>query len=123
MSWATAAGEVASAAYLLHSARRSVRADLPNPLQHVPLVRAALAGAATFALELAVRPYVPSGPVGLLATGLPALVGLAAFAFLVVGPSRALRHLARPRAAIGRLREQLSSPALLVAQEGGARRA
>ena len=79
---ATAVGEVASVVYLLYRARRSITADLPNPLRYVPLLRAASAGGITFVLELALRPHIPSGPVGLLATGLPALAGLGVFAVL-----------------------------------------
>lgn len=116
---ATAAGEIVTAAYLLHSVRRVVRPDLPNPLRDVPLFRAAVAGVTTAALELALRSHVPIGPVGLLAMGVPALAGLVLYAVLVAGPGRTARNLARPREAVARLRQSMSPGRLLGAQEAG----
>jgi O-antigen/teichoic acid export membrane protein len=117
---ATAVGEVVSAGYLLRIARRSVRADIPNPLRDVPVLRGAVACAATVALELVLRPHVPIGAVGLVAMGLPALVGLTLFAVLVAGPGRVARNLVRPREAVAKLRQQVSPGRLLGAQEAGA---
>ena len=101
---ATAIGQLGSAVYLLHDVRRSVRTDLPNPLQHVPLLRGAAAAAITFGLEIAIRPYLPIGAVGLLAAGVPALLGLVVFAVLMLGPRRAVRIAASPRSAASELR-------------------
>jgi ABC-type Na+ efflux pump permease subunit len=101
---ATAIGQLVSAVYLLHDVRRSVRHDLPNPLRHVPLLRGAAAAALTFGLEVAIRPYLPVGPVGLLAAGVPALLGLATFAALVFGLRQAARIVTRPRSVISELR-------------------
>ena len=91
---ATAMGQLV-AVYMLHDVRRSVRRDLPNPLRHVPLARGA-AAALTFGLEVAIRPYLPVGAVGLLGAGVPALIGLGVFAVLMLGPRRAARIAARP---------------------------
>jgi O-antigen/teichoic acid export membrane protein len=117
---ATAAGEVVAAGYLLHIARRSVRADIPNPLRDVPVLRGVVACAATAALEMVLQPHVPSGAVGLVAMGMPAVAGLILFAVLSVGPGRVARHLVRPRQTIARLREQISPGHLVSAQEAGA---
>jgi O-antigen/teichoic acid export membrane protein len=116
---ATAAGEVASAAYLIHNARRLVRPDIPNPLRDVPVLRGVATAAVTAAMEFALRPYVPTGPVGLLAMGVPAAIGLLFFAVLMVGPGRVGRSLSRPRQAIARLREQVTaSPSRAAAPDG-----
>jgi O-antigen/teichoic acid export membrane protein len=102
---ATAIGQLIAGVYMLHDVRRTVQADLPSPLRHVPLLRGVVAAAITFGLEVAIRPYLPVGPVGLLGAGVPALVGLAAFGVLVLGPSRALRIVASPRSAPSELRD------------------
>ncbi len=47
--------------------------------------------------EVVIRPYLPVGPVGLLAAGVPALVGLGVFGVLMLGPRRVLRIVAKPR--------------------------
>ncbi len=101
---ATAIGQFVSAVYLLHDVRRSVRHDLPSPLRHVPLLRGLVAAALTLGLEVAIRPYLPVGPVGLLGAGVPALLGLATFAVLMLGPRQAVRMVARPRSAVSELR-------------------
>jgi O-antigen/teichoic acid export membrane protein len=101
---ATAIGQLVSAIYLLHDVRRSVRHDLPSPLRHVPLLRGAAAAALTLGLEIAIRPYLPVGPLGLLAAGIPAALGLATFAALVFGLRQAVRMVARPRSVVSELR-------------------
>jgi O-antigen/teichoic acid export membrane protein len=101
---ATAIGQVVAAVYMLHDVRRSVRRDLPNPLRHVPLLRGLMAAALTVGLELAIQPYLPVGALGLLAAGIPALVGLGTFGVLVLGPRRSLRIVANPRSAPSELR-------------------
>jgi hypothetical protein len=79
-----------------------------------------VACAATAALEMVLQPHVPSGAVGLVAMGMPAVAGLILFAVLSVGPGRVARHLVRPRQTIARLREQISPGHLVSAQEAGA---
>ncbi len=101
---ATAIGQLIAAVYMLRHVRRSVRSDLPNPLRYVPLLRGAVAAALTLGLEVLIKPYLRVGPLGLLAAGVPALLGLGAFSVLVLGPGRALRILARPRSALSELR-------------------
>ena len=101
---ATAIGQLVAAVYMLHDIRRSVRRDLPNPLRYVPLLRGAAAAALTFGLEVAIRPYLPTGPIGLLGAGIPAFIGLWAFGTLVLGPRTALRIVANPRSALSELR-------------------
>jgi O-antigen/teichoic acid export membrane protein len=102
---ATAIGQFVSAVYMLHDVRRTVRRDLPNPLRYVPLLRGVAAAALTFGLEVAIQPYLPVGPVGLLAAGVPALLGLGVFAALTVGPRAAFRIVLRPRSALSVLRD------------------
>jgi len=118
---ATSLGNVAAAGYLMRTARRTVRADLPSPLRDVPVVRGALACAATATLSFALRPHVPAGPVGLVAMAVPALVGLAVFAGLTAGPRRVLRQIVRPRQALTKLRQQVATGERAVAGGGGAR--
>ncbi len=101
---ATAIGALVAAVYMLHDMRRSVRSDLPNPLRYVPLLRGAVAAALTFGLEVAIRPYLPVGPIGLLGAGVPALVGLGVFGALMLGPRPALRIVTSPRSAPSELR-------------------
>ena len=102
---ATAIGQLASAVYMLRDVRRTVRPDLPNPLHHVPLLRGLAAAALTFGLEVAIRPYLPVGALGLLAAGVPALLGLGVFAVLILGPRQAFRIVLRPRSAVSILRD------------------
>ena len=102
---ATAIGQLVAGVYMLHDVRRSIRSDLPNPLRHVPLLRGAVAAAITLGLELAVQPYLPRGPVGLLGAGTPAVVGLGVFVALVLGLRRVARMAASPRSAASELRQ------------------
>jgi O-antigen/teichoic acid export membrane protein len=101
---ATAIGQVVAAVYMLHDVRRSVRRDLPNPLRNVPILRGLVAAAITLGLEIAIHPYVPIGAIGLLATGIPAVVGLGTFGMLVLGPRRTIRIVGHPRSAPSELR-------------------
>ncbi|HTT92304.1 MAG TPA: polysaccharide biosynthesis C-terminal domain-containing protein [Acidimicrobiales bacterium] len=107
---ATAIGQLVAAIYMLHDVRHSIRQDLPNPLRHVPLLRGGAAAAVTFGLEVAIRPYLPTGAIGLLGTGVPALFGLCVFGTLVLGPRQALRILMRPRSTLPELRNWANLP-------------
>jgi O-antigen/teichoic acid export membrane protein len=101
---ATAIGQLVAGVYVLHDVRRTVRRDLPNPLRYVPLLRGLAAAALTLGLEVVIRPFLPTGALGLLGAGVPALVGLATFGVLMLGPGRALRILAKPRSVVWELR-------------------
>ena len=99
---ATAIGQLVAAVYMLHNVRRSVQRHLPNPLRHVPLLRGAVAASITVGLEVLIRPYLPIGAVGLLAAGVPALLGLGAFAAFDPRTEASLQD--RRQAAFGRIR-------------------
>jgi O-antigen/teichoic acid export membrane protein len=88
---AAAAGvaQVVSAAYFVHMARRTIRADIPNFFKQMPVLRAAAAAIATLALEFLLRPHLSTGPLGLIECVPPAIVGLALYALLLAGPRRA----------------------------------
>jgi hypothetical protein len=118
---ATAIGQLVSGVYVLHDVRRTVRRDLPNPLRYVPLLRGVAAAALTLGLEVVIQPFLPTGALGLLGAGVPALVGLATFGVLVLGPGRALRILAKPRSAVSELRHwgALSEEGLAEAERPG----
>jgi O-antigen/teichoic acid export membrane protein len=113
---ATAIGQLVAAIYMMHDVRRTVRRDLPNPLRYVPFVRGTAAAALTVGLELAIMPYLPVGAVGLLAAGIPALIGLAAFGVLVLGPRHAFKVLAKPRSVLSELRDWAAQPEELLIQ-------
>ncbi len=85
-----AAAQAASVFYLWRLARRRIRADIPNFFRQMPLFRATLAALVTVVLELLVRPYVRTGPIGLLECVPAAAVGLALYVAIVVGPRRAV---------------------------------
>jgi O-antigen/teichoic acid export membrane protein len=116
---ATAVGQLVAGVYMLHDVRRSVRRDLPNPLRHVPLMRGVAAAALTFGLEVAIRPYLPVGAVGLLGAAVPAVVGLGVFGTLVLGPRQVLRIVANPRSALSELRNWANSSEEQVTPVGG----
>ncbi len=87
---ASGLAQLAGAVYLLRTARRQIRPDLPNFFRQMPLLRAAVAGVVTAAFEFLVRPYIHTGAVGLLECIPPALAGLVVYGLLVVGPNRAM---------------------------------
>ncbi len=96
---ATTAGQVVGSVYLLRVVRKRLSPDLPNFLADIPLLRAVGTAAVTAGLEYLLRPYLPTGPLGLLACGAPALVGIALFALMTLGPRRlafALRNRSLP---------------------------
>ena len=102
-----ALAQALSAFYLLRLARRRIRSDIPNFFRQMPLVRAALAALVTVVLEVLVRRHVRTGPLGMLECVPAALVGLAVYGLVVVGPRRAksflvswLRRKAAPQPAV-----------------------
>jgi O-antigen/teichoic acid export membrane protein len=97
---ATSAGNVISALYLLREMRKLFGPDAAGRLADLPLGPGLLCAVLVVGLEVAVRPWLPSGPLGLLAAGLPALVGLVAYAGGVLGLRRSMEYLRRPRQAM-----------------------
>lgn len=111
---ATTIGQLAGAFYLNRIVRRRLHPDLPNPLRSVPLVAAALSGGIVVALELAIRPIVPEGGLGLVACAVPAMLGLVVYVLAWRGlraTHRDARALARRLRAEG-LRDGLRSLAV-----------
>lgn len=85
---ATAVGQMVASLYILRRSRQELGSDIPSFLRDIPVLRAVACGAITVALQLAIAPFLPSGPVGLLACGIPAAVGLACYAVSLLGPRR-----------------------------------
>jgi O-antigen/teichoic acid export membrane protein len=92
---ATTAGQVAATVYLVHGSRRELGRSLPNPLRDLPVLRCLGCAALTLGLEALVRPVVPAGPLGLLACGVPAALGLGAYALAMLGVRRTMMTLRR----------------------------
>lgn len=90
---ASGIAQLVGAAYILRSARRDIRPDLPNFFTQVPFLRACAAALVTLALEFLLRPHLTEGVIGLLECGGPALLGLVTYSCLVVGPRRSARFL------------------------------
>lgn len=77
--------------YILRTTRRRLDPRLPNPLRSIPAVPSLLCASSVVAGELAIRPLVPSGGLGLLACTLPAAAGLAVFIAVRLGPIHAAK--------------------------------
>lgn len=91
---ATATAHVAGSLYLLRLARTRLSVSVPSFLADVPWLPVLLTGAVTLGLQFVARPLIPSGPVGLLATGVPAFLGLLFFASTSSESRAAVRSLA-----------------------------
>lgn len=90
---ATATSQVVATLLLLHLAGRRLDGGARSFLRDVPVLACAVAAVVVVGCELAVRPLVPTGPVGLLACGAAALPAVAAYALIAVGPRELGRHL------------------------------
>ena len=102
---ATGAGQLLGLAYLLRAARSQISPDLPNPLRSVPILESAATCAVVVAIELAIRPVVPNGGLGLLVCALPVPVGLFTYLVAILGVRRfggVAAAMARDLASIGR---------------------
>ncbi|MST32010.1 oligosaccharide flippase family protein [Acidimicrobiaceae bacterium USS-CC1] len=91
---ATTMGQLAGVLYLNRLVRRRLHPDLPNPLRSVPVGAAALSAGIVVALEVAIRPIVPQGGLGLVACAVPGILGLAVYVIAWRG-ARATWHDAR----------------------------
>jgi O-antigen/teichoic acid export membrane protein len=89
-------GQWASNAYLIRISRRIIQPQLRSYLAEVPLLAIVFGVAVTTLLEVLLSPVAPRGPVGLVISALPALLGLLAYAS-VLGDGRALLARARRR--------------------------
>lgn len=97
----TAIGQLAGLLYLTWACRRTISPEIPNMLRTIPVWSGMATAGLVAGLEFVCAPWLPSGGLGLIASGVPALVGLAAFAALTLGPTRSLSTL---RTAVGTLR-------------------
>lgn len=88
---ATAVGSIVGSAYLIRIVHKRLATDVPSFFRDVPLLRSLLCVGVTAGLEVLIAPIVPSGPLGLLACGVPALIGLGFFAVSVLGVRRSVR--------------------------------
>ncbi len=82
---ATAAGQLIGTLYLVRAVRRQVSPEIPNLFRLVPVIPGLVAAAVAAGLELAIRPIVPGGGLGLIACGPPIVVSIVAFGILVFG--------------------------------------
>lgn len=85
-----AVAQAIAAVYLVRGSRRHLRHDMPNFLRQMPVARGLVAAAVTVVLEFLVRPYIVTGPVGLLECVPPAAIGMCVFGVLMAGPRRAV---------------------------------
>ncbi len=87
---ATALGTAIGSLYLLATARRRYDPALRSFLRDVPVTAGLAAAAAVVLAELAIRPWVPNGAVGLIFCGAAAVPGPVVFALVLLGPRAAL---------------------------------
>lgn len=80
-----AIASIVASLYLLRVVRRRYRAQTVSFLNEVPVLPGMIALLVTVALEKVAQPFAPQGAVGLLYSGLPAIVGLLAYGFAVLG--------------------------------------
>lgn len=90
----TAIGQVVGAVYMVRRANRNLNIRPPNPFKTVPLLPSLISAAIIVAIEWVMRPIVPGGGLGLVVCGLPAIVGIAAYLVVVLGPRRTKRIVA-----------------------------
>jgi O-antigen/teichoic acid export membrane protein len=86
---ATAVGQLGAAIWLVRRIRRTLPAGGRPFIYDVPVPACLISAAVVVAMELALRPVVPHGPLGLVVCGLPAGLGLLLYAVLVLGPAQA----------------------------------
>lgn len=98
---------IVASLYLLRVVRKRYRAQTATFLSEVPVLPAFIALTLTVVLERIAQPYAPRGPLGLLFSGLPAIVGLMAYCFAVLGRRTGpfLRALLRRRVEVSKLAE------------------
>jgi O-antigen/teichoic acid export membrane protein len=112
---ATAISQVVAAVLLLRLAQRELDGGVRSFLRDVPVAACAVTAVVVLACELAVRPLVPSGALGLLACGAAAAPALLVYGCLAVGPRRAVQELralrARRAAAASPVRRALATTA------------
>ena len=89
---ATTAGQVISSIYLMKVVRQRLSPELPSVFSGIPYLRALVACALTIGLELALRPFAPTGPLGLLLCGVPAAIVLTLFVAATIGPKRLINQ-------------------------------
>lgn len=83
---ATVVAWVLSCWSLLRAARRRTSPTAPNFIDGPSVLASVVTALAVFAMEYVLHPAVPRGPVGLVASAGPALVGLGIFAVVRFGP-------------------------------------
>lgn len=88
---ATATSQVVATLLLLRLARRRLDGGVRSFLRDVPVLACAVAAVVVVGCELAVRPLVPTGALGLLACGAAALPATVVYVLLAVGPREAVR--------------------------------
>ena len=96
---ATVVAWLASSFWLLRLTRRRSTAAIPAFVDTASLPASAVTAAAVFAMEFALSPVVPRGPLGLLTAAGPAVIGLGIFAVMRLGPRSFLRLLQGMRSA------------------------
>ena len=82
---ATASSQVVGALLLLRLARRGLPTGVRSFLLEVPVLPALVTAAVVVALEVVVHPFLPEGPLGLVAAGVVAGPGLVLYAAMTFG--------------------------------------
>jgi O-antigen/teichoic acid export membrane protein len=93
--------------YLLRIVRKRYRIQTVSFLNAVPVLPAIISLVVTVVLEKVGQPYAPRGALGLLFSGLPALVGLLVYGFAILGRRSGafLRVLVHPPLEVSKLAE------------------
>jgi hypothetical protein len=77
---------LAASWFLVHDARKRIDPNLPYFLQYLSVRATVITVTVVFGTEYLIHPYVPVGPIGLLLSGGPCLLGLAVFVVTRIGP-------------------------------------
>jgi O-antigen/teichoic acid export membrane protein len=76
---------IVASLYLLRVVRKRYRTETVSFLKDVPVLPALITLIVTVILEKVAQPYAPQGALGLIFSGLPAVVGLLVYGFAVLG--------------------------------------
>lgn len=102
-----ALSDILASLFLLRVVRKRYSAKVASFLRDVPVLPAFIGFAVTLALEVVAQRYAPTGALGLLYSGIPAVLGMVAYAFAALGSrsGAVIRALAHPPFELSKLAE------------------